>query len=430
MAKPIERGSATNRWMRPVLIGAVLAAQSAVVALAWWAGVHNFISEVETDSAQRIAHATEGTAAGLAVALSRAGVDSLEAGSPGWERAQSIIERLDLPGGARASVVDEDGAIVCHPRLRASGRGRKLSPPSASIVGTAPLPRLNATVIVTAPSSASPGAQRAAAEWVSLRIALFGVVLLSLTGVGVLALISLHSSRLESMNRALAAQMTEQSEAVLRTRTGMIHGLAKLADYRDSDTGHHLDRICTFATMLAERMREQKPEHSDTIDNSFISDLRIAASLHDIGKVGVPDRVLLKPGKLTPEERVIMERHTIIGASTLEGIRRRTGDDPLLSMSIDIALRHHERWDGTGYPDRIAGTSIPLAARIVAVADVYDALTSERVYKPAMSHGRAIEIIRESSGTHFDPDVVAAFESLADEFDRSREAQRPVIRKA
>ena len=412
--------------MRPLLIGAVLAAQSAVVALAWWAGVHNFVDQLEVDSAQRITRATEGTAAGVAIALSRAGVDSLDPRTESWERAQAIIEQLDLPGDARASIVDRNGAIVCHPRLRSTGRGRKLSPPSASIVGVAPLPKLNASVVVTAPSSASPGAQRAAAEWVSLRIALFGVVLLSLTGVGVLALVSLNSSRLESANRALARQMSEQTEAVLRTRTGMIYGLAKLADYRDSDTGHHLDRICTFATMLAEHVRDKH----EGITDLFVNDLRIAASLHDIGKVGVPDAVLLKPGALTPAERSIIERHTVIGAATLESIRDRTGDDPLLNMSIDIALRHHERWDGTGYPDGVAGADIPLTARLVAVADVYDALTSERVYKAAMPHDRACAIIREGKGTHFDPDVVDAFESLQAEFDRTRVSLRPAVRGA
>ena len=284
--------------------------------------------------------------------------------------------------------------------------------------------------LVTAPSSASPGAQQAAAEWVSLRIALFGVVLLSLTGVGVLALISLNSARLESTNRALAHKMTEQSETVLRTRTGMIYGLAKLADYRDSDTGHHLDRICTFATMLATRLRDQHDDLANEIDDEFIANLRIAASLHDIGKVGVPDAILLKPGALTLAERAVMERHTIIGASTLESIRKRTGDDALLDMSIDIALRHHERWDGTGYPDGVADDDIPLTARLVAVADVYDALTSERVYKPAMPHERARAIILEGRGAHFDPMIVDAFETLECEFNEARVSLRPAIRRA
>ncbi len=421
-----DTGTPAYRWMRPLLIGAVLAAQTAVIALAWWAGVHGFVNEVEGYSTERITLATEGTAAGVATAIAKSGIDTLEPGTEDWQRAQSIIEQLDLPGGARASIVDRDGVLLCHPRLRSTGYGRKLTPRSASIVGTAPLHLLDATVIVTAPSVSSPNATHAAADLVSLRIALFGVVLLSLTGVGVLSLISLHGSRLESVNRALAADMTQQSEAVLRTRTGMIYGLAKLADYRDSDTGHHLDRICTFATMLANRLRDAHPE----IDDAFIENLRIAASLHDIGKVGVPDRILMKPGALTEEEWRTMKRHTEIGATTLQGIRRRVGNDPLLDMSIDIALHHHEKWDGTGYPHGISGDEIPLAARIVAAADVYDAITSERVYKPAMPHQHACALISQGRGAHFDPSVVDAFESVADEFHQASISLRPSSRQA
>lgn len=427
MKTATESGTLPHRWMRPLLVAAVLCAQSAVIALAWWAGVHRFVDEVEMASTQRVTLATEGTAAGVATAIARSDIDSLKPGTAGWVRAQTIIEQLDLPGDARASIIDRDGAVLCHPRLRSTGSGRNLTPPSASIIGTAPLPLLDATVVVTVPPQANTAAKQAATDRVSIRIALFGVVLLSLTAAGVMALISLHGSRIEAANRALKLRMTEQSEAVLRTRTGMIYGLAKLADYRDSDTGHHLDRICTFATLLAEKLRETLP---DEVTADFIDDLRIAASLHDIGKVGIPDRVLLKPGKLDPEERTIIEQHTVIGASTLESIRRRTGDDPLLSMSIDIAMRHHERWDGSGYPDGLAGESIPLSARLVAVADVYDALTSERVYKDAIPHDRACEIIREGRGSHFDPQMIDAFDAVATEFEETRISLRPSQRLA
>ncbi|MEO1584594.1 MAG: HD domain-containing phosphohydrolase, partial [Planctomycetota bacterium] len=238
--------------------------------------------------------------------------------------------------------------------------------------------------------------------------------------------ISLHGRRLEAANARLSREMRSQAAAVLRTRDGMIYGLAKLADYRDSDTGHHLDRICRYAVMLAEQMSTDRPE----IDGPFIANLRLAASLHDIGKVGIPDRVLLKPGKLDDAERAIVERHAVIGASTLLSIRRRVGDDALLDMSIDIALRHHERWDGGGYPDGVSGEEIPLSARLVAVADVYDALTCERVYKPAMPHDQARTIIEEGAGAHFDPCVVEAFVEVADEFDAARRSLQPPKRLA
>ena len=159
----------------------------------------------------------------------------------------------------------------------------------------------------------------------------------------------------------------------------------------------------------------------------WMDNLRLAASLHDIGKVGIPDNVLLKPGKLTLEERLIIERHPAIGADTLLTVRERLGDDALLELSLQVARSHHERWDGKGYPDKLAGVMIPLAARIVALADVYDALTSVRVYKPALSHADATAIIRDGRGSHFDPDVVAAFDRVAEEFARVREEMNPTV---
>jgi putative two-component system response regulator len=192
--------------------------------------------------------------------------------------------------------------------------------------------------------------------------------------------------------------------------------LAKLADHRDSDTGRHLDRICAYSRLLAEAIRDQRPE----IDDQWIERLTLASSMHDIGKVGVPDRILLKPGTLTHEEFDVMKRHPLIGADTLIAIRERMGDDELLRMSIEVALSHHERWDGSGYPFGLAGEQIPLSGRIVALADVYDALTSKRVYKEAFPHARAVAIIRSESGKQFDPMLVEAFERVSDGFDGIR----------
>ena len=147
--------------------------------------------------------------------------------------------------------------------------------------------------------------------------------------------------------------------------------------------------------------------------------------MHDIGKVGIPDAILLKPGMLSSEERRLMEQHPLIGADTLVAIRKRTGDDDLINMGIQVALYHHERWDGTGYPFGLAGEDIPLAARICAVADVYDAMTSKRVYKNAMSHEVAHKIIVESSGTHMDPSIAAIFDRLNTQFDAIRRELQP-----
>ena len=141
----------------------------------------------------------------------------------------------------------------------------------------------------------------------------------------------------------------------------------------------------------------------------------LTSPLHDVGKVGIPDAVLLKPGKLTPEEFEVMKRHTLIGGETLHASAQAHPEASFLTMALDIALKHHEKWDGSGYPFGLAGENIPLSARIVAIADVYDALTTKRVYKPAFTHEAATDIIRQSSGKHFDPDMVTAFFNIEEQ---------------
>ncbi len=153
------------------------------------------------------------------------------------------------------------------------------------------------------------------------------------------------------------------------------------------------------------------------IDGRYIHTISIAAALHDVGKIGIADAILKKPDKLTADEYDRMKAHTCIGADALIDTKLKWGDDPFLEMAAEIAVAHHEHWDGGGYPYGITAEQIPLSARIVALADVYDALSSARYYKAAMSHDEACRIIREGAGTHFDPKVVEAFETIADEFD-------------
>jgi len=255
------------------------------------------------------------------------------------------------------------------------------------------------------------------ADRLFLFVLTISLAILTLSGAVFYMLSKRYKDSLEDTNENLECEIQRQLVSGLARRDAMIYGLARLADYRDTDTGQHLERIGRFATLLAHEIR---PSH-DEIDDPWIERLALASSLHDIGKVGIPDSILLKPGKLNDDERAVMERHTIIGADTLISIRDRIGSDAFIDMAIDIALAHHERWDGTGYPFGISGQEIPLSARLVALADVYDALTSPRVYKPAMSHGRAAEIIREGRGTHFDPRVVDAFDAVEDAFDLVRE---------
>jgi len=242
------------------------------------------------------------------------------------------------------------------------------------------------------------------------------LAILTLTGLVFFLISRRYRDSLEDANERLEAEIARQLDAGLARRDAMIYGLARLADYRDTDTGEHLDRIGRYAHMLARAVRDTGAE----IDDAWTERLVLASSLHDIGKVGIPDAILLKPGPLTDDERAVMERHALIGGDTLISIRERIGSDAFIDMAIDIALAHHERWDGTGYPFRLKGEDIPLSARIVALADVYDALTSPRVYKAAMDHGAALGIIRKGRGTQFDPQVVDAFERCADDFDRVR----------
>lgn len=188
----------------------------------------------------------------------------------------------------------------------------------------------------------------------------------------------------------------------------IVVGLGALAEYRDSDTGGHLDRVTHFACLLAEDLRRTE-RYQNVIDDAFLDDLRRAMPLHDIGKVGIADAVLLKPGKLTGDEFTAMKKHTKLGANVIRSVIERAPDSTFLKLAQQIAEAHHEKYDGAGYPEGLRGDDIPLAARIASVADVYDALRSIRPYKKAFSHEEATEIIRRDAGTHFDPDVVEAF---------------------
>ncbi len=205
----------------------------------------------------------------------------------------------------------------------------------------------------------------------------------------------------------------------LEGRDMMIFSLAKLAESRDEDTGTHLERIREYSKVLATELMSW-PKFESVVDAQFVELIYMTSPLHDVGKVGIPDSVLLKPGKLTPDEFEVMKRHTLIGGDTLNASAQAHPEASFLKMALDITLKHHERWDGTGYPFQLTGEEIPLSARIVAVADVYDALTTKRVYKPAFTHETAAEIIYKSRGTHFDPDLVDAFANVEEKMRRIR----------
>ena len=194
-----------------------------------------------------------------------------------------------------------------------------------------------------------------------------------------------------------------------------IFALARLAESRDLETGKHIERVQKYARILAQQLGTTE-KYAGVVDDSFVRLVHQTSPLHDIGKVGIPDAILLKPGKLNGREMEIMRTHAKIGAETLDAALERFPNARFLRMARDIAAGHHERFDGKGYPDGIAGEAIPLAARIVALADVYDALTSRRVYKPAMAHEAARGILVAERGKHFDPDVVDGFLAREGEF--------------
>ncbi len=235
----------------------------------------------------------------------------------------------------------------------------------------------------------------------------------------------------ESRDRALPqVDLLKQAQALVRTQETVIFGLAKLSDSRDPDTGDHLERIAHYSAKLASALRHS-PDFRELVSLNFVQLIGISSALHDIGKVGIEDSILKKPGKLTSDERRRMQLHTRIGEDCLREIERRLGASNFLAMAREIAAAHHERWDGQGYPRGLSGERIPLAARIVAIADVYDALSSKRVYKSAIPHDECVEIIRSGAGTHFDPRLVEAFLQVADNFGQfSRQFQTERARRS
>jgi putative two-component system response regulator len=192
----------------------------------------------------------------------------------------------------------------------------------------------------------------------------------------------------------------------------IIVGLAKLAESRDDDTGKHLARIRYYTTLIASAFAAMYPDELSPEEVPIIGSTSV---LHDIGKVGIPDSVLLNPNALNDDQFDMMKRHATIGTDILLVLSEQLGRDPWVDTAIQITLGHHERWDGSGYPFGLKGDGISVPARIVAVADVYDALTTKRVYKEAMTHNEATSIIKNESGSHFDPMVVEAFCSVIDE---------------
>lgn len=229
---------------------------------------------------------------------------------------------------------------------------------------------------------------------------------------------------LKERNIDLEHKVQERTEEVVRVQDATFIAFGSLAETRDNETGNHLRRTQSYVRALANRLKDH-PAYRDHLSEETIETLCKSAPLHDIGKVGIPDSILLKPDKLTPEEFEVMKTHTRIGRDSIAAAQETLGDhSEFLALAREIAYGHHEKWDGTGYPEGLKGEQIPVSARLMAVADVYDALISERVYKKALSHDEAVKVIREGRGNHFDPTVVDAFLELAEEFRTMAESFR------
>jgi response regulator RpfG family c-di-GMP phosphodiesterase len=212
----------------------------------------------------------------------------------------------------------------------------------------------------------------------------------------------LQRAREFNLDNELLEQLVQERTATIREREEeIVLRLATAAEFRDQETGAHVRRIGRLSTRLAA---------ATDANRQLQSDMALAAAMHDIGKIGIPDEILLKPGPLTPEERSVMQTHTTIGARILEG-----SEAPVLELAQEIALAHHERWDGTGYPNKLTAEDIPLSARIVAVVDCYDALVTSRVYRAALSRNEALMWLVSHRGTHFDRDVLDAFLEIESE---------------
>lgn len=421
----------SRRWLlvAALLVGQLVCLLAGLVVFGSW--LERGLGDIVRD---RILGASRQIAGQFAQTLDLMGIDGTPLPADDWERLQNLVEETRLPNGGELVVVDADtGRVLAHPDLKnhpelghTSFEEALLAGPAdpaveqqwlrmsdgAYVLAVRPLEGLDAYMLVIQPEEPLHDVVR---DFV-FRLRVIGVivvvVLVAFSGGLSSLIIRGYENRLAAVNKGLEDLVERRGRALARSREGAIFGLAKLAESRDGETGEHLERISAYVELLAHELRRRHPE----LTPSWVHTLGAASTLHDIGKVGIPDAVLLKPGPLTDDERLVIQKHPAIGGETLREIGRRWGDDPFLKIASDVCFGHHERWDGGGYPFGQAGVQIPLAARIVALADVYDALTSRRAYKEPLSHDEARRAIVAESGQHFDPTVVEAFLAVEPQF--------------
>lgn len=232
-----------------------------------------------------------------------------------------------------------------------------------------------------------------------------------------------QKQELVRFNTNLQEMVDEKTLAVVELQNAIVQTISEMVDYHDDTTGSHILRTQAYLRILIEGLQKSGFKHN-LLSNMNVELILQSSQLHDVGKIKVDSSILRKPGKLTDEERAEMEKHTIAGGEIIEKIKERTSQHEFLEQALIMATTHHERWDGSGYPYGLKGEDIKLQGRLMAIVDVYDSLVSERPYKPAYSHEESVEIIRISSGTHFDPELVEAFLSVSDDFKKITDSRR------
>ena len=420
------------------LVGVILS-QAGCLAVGLWME-HQYVSSMVSHAFEETTRAElHGLADDIFDALGTQDPHALGVDAADCPEVRHTLSSLCPPGGG-AMIVDHEWRMVVAaesgppgPAARATGQRVHWTPSEATSDGSArwwgrieleaeahlaavrPLEGAGGFLVVHQPLSHRAASLQTVLRSLPAASGMSFVWLCALLTIVAYLFLGRFFDEVDRDNKASAAENLRQRQNLERTRDAVIFGLAKLADSRDPETGDHLERISIYSTTLASALCRH-PRYGPQVTPAFVRVIGISSALHDIGKVGIEDRILRKPGKLTPAEQTKMRKHTTIGGKCLRDLEQRLGSSNFLQMAREITFAHHERWDGTGYPNGLRREEIPLSARLVAIADVYDALSSRRIYKAALPHEECVEIIRTLAGTHFDPELVELWLSIESKF--------------
>ncbi len=380
--------------------------------------------------------------------------------SQDWLRLQDIIENTNLPNSGYFTVIDStNGKVLSHPRWNADERMSEMNLGQTKLYGPAGGRSILDSVV--SGDYVSMGWARIGGDELLLAVrkmpglgimilaqqreaplvAAISQIVISIKSAGLAVAVALvavslfftagiverYESRMSAVHGQIDNLADQKSDKLLATRHAVIVELAKLVESRDSSAGEHLDRVRAYTEILGRELSDKIP----SLTEETISVMGLTSCLHDIGNVSVPESIFQNAGKLTDEQRVTMQKHTTLGGERLQAIKQKDGQDQFIDVACEIAFAHHERWDGSGYPNGLIEENIPLSARIVALADVYDALTTKRVYNQPATHAEARQIILVGKKRQFDPAVVDAFLATEDQFNSiSADAQFDRLKQA